>query len=196
MRSSLLSRVVLASVPLRRVWPLLLCALLARGLYAQGPAGAVTVCFVQTKEVHDHYVVSGGDAKALAKEFAGTMLANGAPLVTVELAGLGDKDVNPEVERRGCGWVVQVWRHDSVDVNQLSSLPANMDMVPDSPAPAPPPIGDRDAVLYRLRKAGSDKVLAHGSLPLKTRRGRSAVAIFDPYPIFAKQILKKMNQVE
>jgi hypothetical protein len=189
------SKVVLASFQLRRAWPLLLCALLAQELYAQSPAAAVTVCFVQTREVHDHYVVSGGDAKALAKEFAGTKLANGAPLVTVELAGLGDKDVNPEVERRGCGWVVQVWRHDNVDTNQLSSLPANMDMVPDNPAPAPPPIGDRDAILYRLRKAGSDKVLAHGSAPLETRRGRSTVVIFNPYPIFAKQILKKMSQV-
>jgi hypothetical protein len=51
-------------------------------------------------------------------------------------------------------------------------------------------------ILFTLRKAGSHKVIGHVAAPLLARWGRSATVKFDPYPLFVKEIKKRIAKAE
>jgi hypothetical protein len=82
--------------------------------------------------------------------------------------------------------VADLERHESVDDN--SSSPG--------PSTDVPPIGDRDMIMLSLRKADSHKVIARMAKPPLTYFGRTHSVKFDPFPLFAKEIRKKISQAQ
>jgi hypothetical protein len=127
---------------------------------------------------------SGLDARNLAIYLSDRDLPNGTPILPIVVIHLRQDDVNRITEQRGCQYIAEFVRHASADP------PPGVD-----PAEVPP-IGDRDMILFTLRKAGSRKVLGQLATPLLTRRGRTAAVQFDPYPLFVKEIMKRIPATE
>lgn len=126
------------------------------------------------------------DATAAAIYLSDRSLPNGALISPIVVIHLRPSDVNRITEQRGCLYIAEFVRHESADTQPMGG--------PD-PIEAPP-IGDRDAILFTLRKAGSRKLLGQLAAPPLTRRGGSATVQFDPYPLFVKEILKKIPATE
>lgn len=152
----------------------------------------------------------GYDALQLARELSSRKLEAGSPIGVVAITGkalsaqeereLADRSSrfervvvkekslkarSDEIERLGCDYTVQVWHLDGAaapDVNGTA----------DNPSTAP---GVPETVSYELRKAGSKKVLARGVAPPRMVFVRQGRRMFDPYPLFADQILKKLNSI-
>jgi hypothetical protein len=154
----------------------------------------IAICVAQPNEGQDPVQQDGMDARHLAKALMDEVSPSGETIRPILVVGLPEKAVASDVERLGCSWVVELIRHDSVDSggnvwNPPSGLAADAGPVPDVP-----PIGDRDAIFYSLHRAGSKKSIAHGSAPPATYRGRTGTLIYSPYPLFARQIMKKIGQ--
>jgi hypothetical protein len=115
--------------------------------------------------------------KALSAEEEHKLTNPETPFVRVLLTEKTAKARSAEVERLGCDYNIKVWFHES--------LPSLME------GAAPP--GDRTTVSYELRKAGSKKVLARAAAPPLTVFVRQERRVFNPYSLFADQILKKLN---
>jgi hypothetical protein len=165
------------------------------------------VCVFQDSE--------GYDAIRLAQQLTSRKLSDGASLAVVAITGkLLDaewehylaapempftrvlftnqtaKGRSAESGRLGCDYNIRVW-YDEGDYS--SNQPANALSPPsevNNPVPlpsAPPMIG------YELRRAGREKVLARGSAPPRTVYRKTGRWEFNPYPLFANQIVKKLN---
>ncbi|MGH9736097.1 MAG: hypothetical protein ACRD8A_16085 [Candidatus Acidiferrales bacterium] len=106
----------------------------------------------------------------------------------VVLADHDRKAKKADAERFGCDYNVKVWYHESLDVD--AGGPSN---APNSMPASPPPIADRTAVGYELRNARTNRVLARAAAPPRTMYVRQGRRVFDPYPLFANQIIKKLN---
>jgi hypothetical protein len=130
--------------------------------------------------------------KALSAEEEHKLTDPGTPFARLLLKEQTAKARSAEMERLGCDYNIKVWYHESVD--NFANPPAE---IPSTAAgtPRPEPIGDRDMVGYELRKAGSNKVLARANLPPRTVYVRQGRRVFNPYPQFANQIVKKLNIV-
>jgi len=138
----------------------------------------------------------GYDAFRLARQLASRKLDSGASLALVVITGkvLGIKEEqrladpatpfarvvqkeqtakarSAEVERLGCDYAIMVWYHEGAGRF------------------------DQTSVGYKLRKAGSKKVLAGASAPPFTVFVRQGRWVFDPYLLFANQIVKKLNSL-
>jgi hypothetical protein len=129
---------------------------------------------------------SGMDAKSAAIYLSDHNLPNGTPISPIALIHLRPGDVNRITEQHGCLYIAEFVRHEGVDTQP---------MVGPDPVEASP-IGDRSAILFTLRKAGSRKLLGQLAAPPLTRRGGSATVQFDPYPLFVKEIMKKIPATE
>jgi hypothetical protein len=162
-------------------------ALTAPATLAQTPK--VTLCLVQvSRDGHDLFQNSGADARNLAIYLSDRALPNGTPILPIVVTHLREGDVNRITEQRGCQYIAEFVRHESVD---SPGQPFGcLDPVEASS------IGDRDMILFTLRKAGSRKVLGHLATPLLTRRGRIATVQFDPYPLFVNEIMKRIPATE
>ena len=147
----------------------------------------VTICLVQSGEYSRSQSQSSGmDAKHLAQAFASQSLPNGSSVVPILVVGFETKDVNRIVEQRGCEYVAELRRHESVDID-----PSGMGLSSDVP-----PMGDRDLILLTLRKADSHKAMAQMAKPPLTLYGRSHSVKFDPFPLFVKEIEKKIARAQ
>jgi hypothetical protein len=152
----------------------------------------------------------GYDALRLARELSSRKLESGTPLAVVAMTRkvlssqeeqeLADrtslfvrvllkeqtaKARSDEIERLACDYNIQVWHHESaasLDVNGTADNPSTIQGVPET-------------VSYELRKAGSKRVLARGLAPPRTVFVRQGRRVFNPYPLFADQIVKKLNSV-
>lgn len=129
--------------------------------------------------------------KALTPEEEKRRTDAGASYVRVLLTERRAKVRSAQIERLGCDYDIKVWYHESAD-NFDANSPAGI------PSPAPgapdvPPSGDRTTVGYELRKAGSNKVIARASAPPRTVYVRQGRREFNPYPLFANQIVKKLD---
>lgn len=173
----------------------------ASGLSAQ--TKPLKVCVSQDGE--------GRDALRLAQELSSRKLKSGASLAVVVMTGKGisvvpehnlahtqslvpllDKTENAraEIERLGCDYSIKVWYHESADnfdTNSPAGLPSPF------PGPTIPLSGDRTTVTYELRKAGSKKIVARASAPPLTVYVRQGRRVFNPYQLFANQIVKKLD---
>jgi hypothetical protein len=114
-----------------------------------------------------------------------------APFARVLLAEKTPKARDAEIERLGCDYIVRVWLHESAD-NFDANSPAGIPN-PMPGASAPPPMGDRTVIGYELRKPASKKVLARATAPPMTVYVRQGRRVFNPYLLFANQILKRLD---
>jgi hypothetical protein len=131
--------------------------------------------------------------KVLAAPEEQKLADQGAPVVRVLLTEKSAKVRSAEIERLGCDYDIQVSYHESAD-NFDANSPAGIP----SPAPGSPriePSGDRETVGYELRKTGSKKVIARAVAPPLTVYVRQGRRVFNPYILFADQIVKKLNSV-
>ena len=154
----------------------------------------VHICIVQVKEGFqggDTTQEKGEDAIKLAYElYTRKTTRSGTTVVATLLYRMPRADVDAEVDMQQCNYVVELWRHISADDASAGLEGPGAPYVASS--------GDRDAVVYQLRKPGTRKVLASGSAPIITKYPRGAPgdhrASPSPYPIFAEAILKKIDR--
>jgi hypothetical protein len=189
------------------IWLSLLLIYEASGIPAR--ANAVKVCVSQNDE--------GNDALRLARELSSRKLGSGVPLTVVAITGKalssreeekladpstpfvrvlltqkGAKVRGAEIEGFGCEYMIEVTHHEGAD-----NFDAVQTGIPkSSPETASPgPGGDPETVGYELRKAGSKKVIARAIAPPLTVFVRQGRRVFNPYVLFADQIMKKINTV-
>ena len=172
----------------------------APGLFGQ--SNPVRVCV--TQEAKGYY------ALRLARELSSRKLESGASFAVVAITGepLSAKDEqalgftsgtpfgraffmektpkarSAQLEQLECGYSVNVWLHEQVDIFNPDS----------SPTPATP-VGDRTRVGYELRKTGNNRVLVRASLPPLTVYVKQGRRVFNPYALFANQIVKTLDRV-
>jgi hypothetical protein len=192
-----------------RIWLSFVLLLLASNLSAQ--ANRLKVCVSQDGE--------GNDALRLARELSARKLDGGPPLTIVAIT---EKALSAEEEHKltdsatpfvrilltektaetrsarleslGCDYNIKVWYHESADnfdANSPAGLPS-----PSPGLPSVPLSGDRTTVSYELRKAGNKRVLARASAPPLTVFVRQGRRVFNPYSLFADQIIKKFNSLK
>lgn len=172
----------------------------------RGQTRSQTVCVIQTD--------GGRDALLLARQLAGRKLSGrdtfeviaitgkslppheehdttrqGVSFARVILANQTKKAIRAANARLGCDYDVKVWYHENVD-DLDQNAPVGM---PSPMANAPDPMGDRTVVAYELRDTRTNKVLAHAAAPPRTVYVRQGRRVFDPYPLFANQIVKKLD---
>jgi hypothetical protein len=116
---------------------------------------------------------------------------SGSPFVRVLITEKNARVRSAEIERIGCDYDIRVSYHESADnfdANSPAGIPSS---TPGSPRIEPS--GDRETVGYELRKSGSKKVLARAIAPPLTVYIRQGRRVFNPYILFADQIVKKLN---
>jgi hypothetical protein len=192
----------------RLVWLGFVLIFEASGLYAQ--VKPLKVCIYQYDE--------GYDALRLARQLSSRKLESGAPLAVAAITGkaLSSKEEqdlaessapfvrvlvteknakvrDAEVERLGCDYDVQVSHDESINKFDKNSPAGMQNSSPEHSIPEQPDMGDR--IEYKLRKAGSKKVLSRDTERPRTVFVRQRRLVFDPYILFADQIVKKLNRV-
>jgi hypothetical protein len=174
------------AVPMNRKLLVVLLAMIASHQEAHTQEIANRICVVQVKEGFegtDQTQATGIDATKLVQELSTRKLKDNTTITAIPLIRMPRKNVDAKVEQLRCGYVVEVWRHISVD-----------DLDSGSPGPAlVQPMGDRDMVEYQLRRPGVRKVLASGSALPPTYHGKSHW-LTTPYPIFATAIVKRIDR--
>jgi hypothetical protein len=197
-----------------RVPVVCLCAgflllLASSSLYAQTPT--IKLCVFQQDE--------GRDALQLAQALSRKKLKSGASLAVV---GITTKALSPEGERRftasdppfvhvlstqrtakarsteleslGCDYNIKVWYHRAAEVFDSTPVP-DLSPSPLPVTPGPQPNEDRATVDYELRKASNNKLLVRSSAPPRTIYVKQGRRLFDPYSLFADQIIKKLDRL-
>lgn len=156
---------------------LLICVGLV-ACFAPALSGQAKVCAFQDKPGHAAKVTDS-DADALAREL------NGHSIQTVAAVGVSKKDEDAEAQKRGCTWIVTLWRQE---------------LSPDSPvfggslgsarAGDAQTMGEINStetggglLNFNLRQTGSRKSVAHGYSEDAS-----------PYAKIAGQIMKKMDK--
>lgn len=183
---------------MRQLWLSFILLLPASGLSAQ--TSSLKVCVSQDAK--------GYDALRLARELSSRKLESDASLAVVVMTGkalsaedekvLGLTSAPPftrvlftektakarkaQLEQLECGYRIEVWYHERVDIFNPDSSPT-----PGNPA------GDQTRVGYELRKTGNNRVLVRASLPPLTVYVKQGRRVFNPYSLFADQIVKKLN---
>jgi len=147
--------------------------------FAPALNGQTKVCAFQDKPGHAANV-SDSDADALAREL------NGHSIETVAAVGVPKKDEDAEAQKRGCSWIVTLWRQDESPDSPVfaGSLGAARGGDAQTMGEINSTGGTGGAILnFRLQKAGDRKDLAHGY---------STDA--SPYTKMADQIAKKIDK--
>lgn len=177
--------------------------LAASSVFAQ--SNSLKACISQDGE--------GSDALRLAGELSSRKLKSGASVIVVATTGKGrsvggernlaqtqsrvallDKTekARAEIEQLRCDYNIKVFYHERLaeifDANSPADIPGSV-----SATLGPQPNEDRTTVSYELRKAGSKKILARASAPPLTVYVRQGRRVFNPYSLFADQILKKLD---
>jgi len=106
------------------------------------------------------------------------------PFARLLLTEKSEKARNARIEQLGCDYNIKVFFHQSAEIFDS-----------DGPGPGPAPNEDRTYVEYELRKAGSKKLLERSSAPPRTIFVRQGRRLFDPYALFADQIIKKLDSI-
>lgn len=185
-----------------RIWLFLCCVALCAPAAGKAERSGVTICLVQARGAAGQVAqTSAMDAHALAQYLSSQTLPDGIPMVPVVIAGIPSSEVDRVTEEANCEYVAELVRHESVNTGGSYSPPS----LPESPgstqppglAPTDPPqFRDQNMILLTLRKMGSHKVIGHAAEPIPTRWGRTAAVKFDPYPIFVKEIRRKIARAE
>lgn len=131
--------------------------------------------------------------KALSAEDEHKLADPATPYVRILLTEKAAKARSAKLESLGCDYDIKVRYHESADnfdTNSPAGLPS-----PSPGLPAIPLSGDRTTVGYELRKAGSKKVLARATAPPQTVFVRQGGRVFNPYSLFADQIVKKLDGI-
>jgi hypothetical protein len=145
------------------------------------------VCVVQVKEGFagtDTHQERGVDAVGLITSLTQLKTKNGLPIRATSIRQMPRSEVDDEVDKQQCDYVVELWRHISVDDPGAGNYGA----------PYIQPSGDRDMVEYQLRKAGTRKVLSSGSAPTQIIHGRNHWKSPSPYPVLAAAIVKRIDR--
>jgi hypothetical protein len=120
------------------------------------------------------------------------------PIHPIVIVGVPRSAIDQVIEQHGCRYVADLSRHESVE--QPNSYPLadpSLGGTPPGLSPAEPPqFGDRDMILFSLRKADSHKVISRMATPFLTRWGRTGTVKFDPYPLLGKEIIKRIAKAE
>jgi hypothetical protein len=147
----------------------------------------IHICVVQVKQGFagtDTSQEKGLDAIGLINNLTKLKTKNGLPITAILIRQMPRAEVDDEVDKQQCDYVVELWRHISADDAEAGS----------QGAPFVPQSGDHDAIEYQLRKPGTRKVLASGSAPTETYYSRAHRRSPSPYPILAAAILKKIDR--
>lgn len=190
-----------------RIYPVWLIFLLlpVAPFSASAQTHSLSVCIAQDAE--------GYDALRLARQLSSRRLANGDSLSVVVITTKGlpaeeervltkqgipfarvvlkdhtARGLKAENEKLGCDYEIKVWFHENVDDFDTNSPPG----IP-SPTTDVPLVGDRTVIGYELRSTQTHKVLARGAAPPLTIYVRQGRRVFNPYPLFANQIMKELN---
>lgn len=90
------------------------------------------------------------------------------------------KNREAQIEQVGCDYYTKVWRHES------------MEDITDTPN-GPMPNGDRTMIGYELRKDPKAKILMRAMASPMTVYVHQGRRVFNPYVVFADQIVKKLS---
>jgi hypothetical protein len=171
----------------RLVWLGFVLIFEASGLYAQ--VKPLKVCIYQYDEGYDALRL----ARQLSSKEEQDLAESSAPFVRVLVTEKNAKVRDAEVERLGCDYDVQVSHDESINKFDKNSPAGMQNSSPEHSIPEQPDMGDR--IEYKLRKAGSKKVLSRDTERPRTVFVRQRRLVFDPYILFADQIVKKLNRV-
>jgi hypothetical protein len=151
---------------------------------------SIHICVVQVTNGFagtDTTQEKGLDAIGLASSLMNLKTKNGQSIDATLIRQMPRAEVDDEVDKQQCNYVVELWRHINADDADAGS----------QGGPAVPQSGDHDAVEYQLRRPGMRKVLASGSAPIvtyyRTAPGYSRGSP-SPYPILAAAIIKKIDR--
>lgn len=120
----------------------------------------VTVCVFQAER--GHKMQNSDDAQRVASALSALTLPGGAAIKAIPVTGVSAKDEEAEAGKRGCGFILEVWRNE---------VPAATPMGPGTNAVSGSQAGiyaegsgpDASTVMeYSLLKAGSHKKLGSG----------------------------------
>lgn len=124
-------------------------------------AEGVTVCVFQARK--GHKVPDGSDAQAVADALNELKLPSGDSITAIPIHGVSVKEEQAEAQKRGCGFVAEVWQND---VGASTPLVGAAGANPASQDPGFNPAGSESSgstvLEFSLRKADSDKKIAHG----------------------------------
>ena len=159
--------------------PVALGFIIMTGCSAWSQPGSLSLCIVHTKShSSDQYEPSAGpDAIAMYRELAGRRLQNGATLKITVLPASMQQEIEPEVRRLNCSWVLQLWYRRNAD-EDISGQAL--------------PRGARfDSLLFTLWNSTTREVIENGAgfVSMTTEPPLT------PFALFRKQILKKLNQL-
>jgi hypothetical protein len=158
--------------------PVALGFIVMTGCSAWSQPGSLSLCIVHTKShSSDQYEPSAGpDAIAMYQELAGRRLQNGATLQITVLPASMQQEIEPEVHRLNCSWVLQLWyrRADEDAFGQVQPRGAHF-----------------NSVLFILWSSTTREVIEKGAgfVSLATKPPLT------PFASFRKQILKKLNRL-
>lgn len=152
------------------------------------------ICTVQPAEGFGHAPPGGlpdwggHEALELARELSTHHLVDGTPIQATAVIRKTRQESRDEAERRGCPFIVELWWHDSVDRADVNAPPGT----PSTQLPGQVLVGDRTMIEYSLSRGGSRKELLGGAAPPAVMY-KGGTWSPSPYPLFATQILKKLN---
>jgi len=109
-------------------------------------------------------------------------LTSGARFARVLFTEQNAKARSAQLEQLGCDYSIKIWYHERVDIFGADSSPT-----------LGIPVGDRTRAGYELRKTGKNRVLARSSAPHVTVYVRQGRRVFNPFPLFANEIVKKLD---
>jgi hypothetical protein len=179
------NRVMLKAIMFRRFSAALVFGLLtASPLLAQHPP--LSLCLVQTKpDAVTQYTPSAGAwAIELDKLLSAQKLRSGAPLQVTVLAASAEKDIQAEIRRLQCPYVVQLSYQQSLSPVWRYAKEAY-----------------GDSLLFSLWSGPTGKVIARGASPIRLIHGQDRPApsplVSEPIPCAAvtQQIMKGLNKL-
>jgi hypothetical protein len=159
--------------------PVALAFIVMTGCSARSQPGNLSLCIVHTKShSSDQYEPSAGpDAIAMYQELAGRRLQNGATLQITVLPASMQQEIEPEVHRLNCSWVLQLWYRRKADEDVFGQVQ--------------PRSARFDDLLFTLWSSRTREVIENGAgfVSLATKPALT------PFALFREQILKKLNRL-
>lgn len=159
--------------------PVALGFIIMTGCSAWSQPDSLSLCIVHTKShTSDQFEPSAGPgAIAMYQELAGRKLQNGAPLQITVLPASMQQEIEPEVHRLNCSWVLQLWYRRNADDDAFGQVE--------------PRSAHFDSVLFTLWSSTTREVIEKGAgyVSLATKPPLT------PFALFRKQILKKLNRL-
>lgn len=111
------------------------------------------------------------------QELAGRRLQNGTTLQITVLPASMQQEIEPEIHRLNCSWVLQLWHRRNADEDVFGQVP--------------PRNARFDSLLFTLWNGTTQEVIENGAgfVSLATKPPLT------PFALFRKQILKKLNRL-